>query len=165
MHDGAVYKAFNLVEVGTTKGYARCNSKYTEASQPKRLLVYPLRPDARARLSAPEEQPEWRSPGQAVRYDADELRSRRELFEEADDFRTGPALKHALAAVLSLIVLAKLHGCMADGRSRASPRLCRKRTCKPWAAATTGAPRSIARPPTRPSRTPHYSSPHACNQV
>lgn len=106
-----MYKAANFVELGTTKGYARCNGKYTDKpGQPKRLLVYPLRPDARARLSAPEDQPEWRSPGQAVPHDPDALRSLRELFEEADDFRTGPALKHPLAAVLSLIVLAKLHG-------------------------------------------------------
>lgn len=111
LHDGAVYKAANFVELGMTKGYARCNGKYTDKpGQPKRLLVYPLRPDARERLSAPEEQPEWRSPGQPVPHDADELRSLRELFEEMDDFRTGPALKHPLAAVLSLILLAKLHG-------------------------------------------------------
>ena len=111
LHDGAVYKAANFVELGTTKGYARCNGKYTDKpGQPKRLLVYPLRPDARARLSAPEEQPEWRSPGQAAPHDVDELRSLRELFKDMDDFRTGPALKHPLAAVLSLIVLAKLRG-------------------------------------------------------
>ena len=111
LHDGAVYKAANFVELGTTKGYARCNGKYTDKpGQPKRLLVYPLRRDARARLSAPEEQPEWRSPGQAAPHDVDELRSLRELFEDMDDFRTGPALKHPLAAVLSLIVLAKMRG-------------------------------------------------------
>ena len=67
LHDGAVYKAANFVELGKTKGYARCNGKYTDnPGQPKLLLVHPLRPDARTRLSAPEEQPEWRSPGQAV---------------------------------------------------------------------------------------------------
>ena len=111
LHDGAVYKAANFVELGTTKGYARCNGKYTDKpGQPKRLLVYPLRPDARARLSAPEEQPEWRSPAQHVPHDPARLRSLRELFAELDDFRTGPARKHPLAAVLCLIVLAKLSG-------------------------------------------------------
>ena len=43
-------------------------------------------------------------------HDPDALRSLRELFEEVDDFRTDPALKHPLAAVLSLIVLGKLRG-------------------------------------------------------
>ena len=52
-HDGAVYKAAYFEELGTTKGYARRNGKYTDRpGQPKRLLVYPLRPDARERLGA-----------------------------------------------------------------------------------------------------------------
>ena len=111
VHDGAVYKAANFVELGTTKGYARCNGKYTDKpGQPKRLLVYPLRRDARERLGAPEEHPEWRSPGQPEPHDAGRLRSLRELFDAVDDFRTGPALKHPLGAVLSLIVLAKMRG-------------------------------------------------------
>ena len=110
-HDGAVYKAANFAELGTTKGYARCNGKYTDRpGQPKRLLVYPLRPDARERLSAPAEQPEWRRPGQRPPRDPARLRSLRELFDELDDPRHGPALRHPLGAVLSLILLAKLSG-------------------------------------------------------
>ena len=110
-HDGAVYKAANFAELGTTKGYARCNGKYTDRpGQPKRLLVYPLRPDARERLSDPAEQPEWRRPGQRPPRDPARLRSLRELFDELDDPRHGPALRHPLGAVLSLILLAKLSG-------------------------------------------------------
>ena len=109
--DGAVYQAANFVALGSTKGYARCNGKYTDKpGQPKRLLVSPLRPDACARLSAPEEQPEWRSPGPPAPHDADRLRSLRELFDAVEDFRAGPALKHPLGAVLCLIVLAKMRG-------------------------------------------------------
>ena len=110
-HDGAVYKAANFQELGTTKGYARSNGKYTDhPSQPKRLLVYPLRHDARERLSAPAEQPEWHRPGQPAPRDPDSLRSLRALCDELDDPRQGPALRHPLGAVLSLILLAKLSG-------------------------------------------------------
>ena len=110
-HDGAVYTAANCEELGTTKGYARCNGKYTDRpGQPKRLLVYPLRPAARERLSDPAEQPEWRRPGQPPPRDPARLRSLRELFDELDDPRQGPALRHPLGAVLSLILLAKLSG-------------------------------------------------------
>ena len=111
LHDGAVYKAANFVELGATKGYARSNGKYSaKPGQPKHLLVYPLRPDARERLSDPAEQPEWRSPGQSVPHDAARLRSLRELFDAVDDPRRGPALRYPLGAVLSLILLAKLRG-------------------------------------------------------
>ena len=110
-HDGAVYRAANFHELGTTKGYARSNGKYTDRpGQPKRLLVYPLRHDALERLSDPAEQPEWRRPGQPAPRDPDSLRSLRELCDELDDPRQGPALRHPLGAVLSLILLAKLSG-------------------------------------------------------
>ena len=110
-HDGAVYRAANFHELGTTKGYARSNGKYTDRlGQPKRLLVYPLRHDARERLSDPAEQPEWRRPGQPAPRDPDSLRSLRALCDELDDPRRGPALRHPLGAVLSLILLAKLSG-------------------------------------------------------
>ena len=57
-------KEANFKELGTTRGYVRCNGKYTDRpGQPKRLLVYPLRHDARARLSDSAEQPEWRHRG------------------------------------------------------------------------------------------------------
>ena len=111
LHDGAVYKDANFVELGTTKGYARSNGKYSlKPGQPKRLLVYPLRPDARVRLSGPEDQPEWLSPGQSVPHDPARLRSLRELFNGLNDRRKGPALRYPLGAVLSLILLAKVRG-------------------------------------------------------
>ena len=109
-HDGAVYKSANFQELGTTKGYARCNGKYTDRpGQPKLLLVCPLRRDACERLSDPAEQPEWRRPSQLVPRDPDSLRSLRELFDAVADPRQGPALRHPLGSTLSLILLAKLN--------------------------------------------------------
>ena len=108
--DSAVYQAANFEELGTTKGYARCNGKYTDRpGQPKRLLVCPLRRDARERLSDPAEQPEWHRPNQPAPRDPDSLRSLRELFDAVADPRQGPALRHPLGSTLSLILLAKLN--------------------------------------------------------
>ena len=59
--EGTVSKAANWRELGRSRGYSRLNGQYTDTlGQPKTMLVYPLRPDARARLRAPTAPPEWR---------------------------------------------------------------------------------------------------------
>ncbi len=46
---GACYRAANWIDVGWTKGFARRpGGGYVYHGQPKRLLLYPLQPQARA---------------------------------------------------------------------------------------------------------------------
>ena len=57
---GTMYRAGNWIPVGRTRGFARSNGRYTEPhGRLKEMYLYPLRPDARARLRAPEPCPTW----------------------------------------------------------------------------------------------------------
>ena len=108
---GTVYKAANWLELGQSRGFSRLNGQYKETmGQPKTMLVYPLRPDARARLRSPETPPEWPRPPRLVPYDQADLQALLELLEEVPDPRHGPALRYPLSAVLALLALAKVSG-------------------------------------------------------
>ncbi|MBU2761393.1 DUF4338 domain-containing protein, partial [Acidithiobacillus sp. RW2] len=57
---GACYRAANWVDVGWTKGFARRpGGGYVHHGQPKRLLLFPLHPQARLWLAQPQPQLEW----------------------------------------------------------------------------------------------------------
>lgn len=76
-----------LAAVGLHTGYSRLNGQYADtAGQPKTMPVYPLRPDARARLRAPEAPPEW---PRLMPYGHAEWRSLLELLEEVPGRRQG----------------------------------------------------------------------------
>jgi hypothetical protein len=49
---GTCYKAANWIDIGLTKGFARSNKKYIEHGERKKVLVYPLHPNAREILSS-----------------------------------------------------------------------------------------------------------------
>ena len=108
---GTCYRAANWIKLGLTKGYARSNGKYTDKhGQKKVMLVYPLRSDARRRLAAAEEQPEWGCRPVDVRYGTEDLRSLRAQLEQVEDSRGRHGKRHALGVVLALLVLARLAG-------------------------------------------------------
>ena len=108
---GACYDASNWVRVGRTKGFARHNGGYTDLHDcPKEMFVRALRADARTRLAAPADRPEWACRATPVRYTHEELRSLRGLFAEVPDSRRGQGRKHRLATVLSVCALARLAG-------------------------------------------------------
>ena len=57
---GTMYRAGNWIFVGRTRGFARSNGRYTEPHGClKEMYLYPLRPDAQARLRAHEPCPSW----------------------------------------------------------------------------------------------------------
>ena len=108
---GGVYDASNWVRVGATLGYSRCTGGYTGArSGRKEMFVYPLNPDARARLRGAEERPEWSCVQHLPRCSDAELRSLHELFGEVPDPRRRRGLRHTLATILSLYLLGRLCG-------------------------------------------------------
>ncbi len=59
-HSNAVYRATNWITLGRTRGYRRHGNGYVAGSTPKQVLVLPLAPDVRARLTAPALAPECR---------------------------------------------------------------------------------------------------------
>ncbi len=108
---GSAYLAANWIAVGRSKGYARSNGQYTaKHGERRKMLLYPLRADARHRLADPQERAEWACPTAEVRYSGGELRSLLEQFESVDDSRSGHGKRHRLATVLALLVLARLAG-------------------------------------------------------
>ncbi|MDE0627034.1 MAG: hypothetical protein OXH99_11600 [Bryobacterales bacterium] len=93
--------------MGRSKGYARSNGKYTDKhGERKQMLVYPLRRGARERLADPADRPEWACQPAAVHYGEEDLRSLRQELEEVEDSRSRFGKRHALGAVLALLVLA-----------------------------------------------------------
>ena len=59
---GACYRAANWQVLGSTRGFARHNGRYTAHGQPKQVLVYPLHRRARDLLCAPQLPPAWSAP-------------------------------------------------------------------------------------------------------
>ena len=108
---GGVYDASNWIRVGRTLGYSRCTGGYTGARDvPKEMFVYPLNPDAQARLCGAEEHPQWSSAPYLPHCSDAELRSLHELFGEVPDPRHRRGLRHTLPTILSLYVLGRLCG-------------------------------------------------------
>ena len=111
LYRGTCYRAANWIAVGQSKGYARSNGRYTDKhGERKQMLVYPLRRGARERLADPADRPEWACQPVAVHYGEEDLRSLRQELEEVEDSRSRYGKRHALGAVLALLVLARLAG-------------------------------------------------------
>ncbi len=117
---GSMYRACGWQDLGNTKGFARCNGHYTDPhDKPKRILVHGLRRDARRLLARPEPLPADVMPPPDPALAPRDLASMRSLYEElasVDDFRRKQGMKHTVACVLTLIILAtfaNMKGCMA----------------------------------------------------
>ena len=119
-HGGTMYRASGWLELGGTRGYARSNGRYTEPhGRPKRMLVRPLRRDARRLLSreaplpaavAPPSGPELAERGPAA------MRSLYDELAAMPDHRRAQGRKHTVACVLAvhvLAVMANMRGCLA----------------------------------------------------
>ncbi len=60
---GTCYRAANRIQVGSTRGFGRTRGVaigYVEYHLPKRVVVYPLRNDARRHLAGEQFNPDWR---------------------------------------------------------------------------------------------------------
>ena len=111
-HAGTMYHAGGWQAVGNSAGYSRKGGEYTEAhDQIKRLLVRPLRRDARRILCQEGELPSvWQKKGRASGHSLPELRSLHEELCEMRDFRRAQGRKHSLACAFATIILAQLSG-------------------------------------------------------
>lgn len=112
---GTCYKASNWEAVGFSAGYSRHRADfYIPNQRPKRLWLYPLRPQAKKHLCAVEVPAEcaagWvAAPSGQLPVPAPEMDSLRELFARAPDPRDTNT-HYRIGPVLTIIALALLAG-------------------------------------------------------
>lgn len=133
---GTCYRAANWIEVGATCGFAKSNTTYTEHGQSKRILLYPLVPEAREILSRP--LPHARLPTMQIKsLDLTDAQARALLDRLATiaEVRSGLGQRHRQRSVLALAVCAFISGArgsnqMAKWVERANPSLLRRLRCR-----------------------------------
>lgn len=107
---GACYRAANWQVVGTTRGFARHDGRYTAHGEPKQALVYPLHPRARALLCAPVLPAPWSTPMQAVTLTTAQMQDLQQRLRALPDRRGRRGKRHLQATVLSIALAAVLAG-------------------------------------------------------
>ncbi len=116
---GTCYRAANWLRLGSTQGFARRGRSYQPHGHPKAVWVYPLRPDAIERLRAPQPPTPPSSPKETPLlppgFDPERLPlvgqdGLLDLLQTIPDVRSRRGLRHPLATVLALAVLAMLCG-------------------------------------------------------
>ena len=114
-HAGACYKASNWEPVGFSAGYRRQRADfYVPNERPKKLWLYPLTPDAKARLRAPQ-LPEALHPARlappsgTLPVKTEQMDSLLDVFRRAPDPRDKNT-RYRIGPVLTLIALALLAG-------------------------------------------------------
>ena len=118
---GTCYRAANWIEVGRTRGFGRTRSGplgYVRHGRPKRVFVYPLRPDARQQLAAAAPRPEWRPWMPKIKLTTEQLVSLWRFLERVTDQRGSRGLRYPLPTVLTIVLAAKMAG--ADTLTRIS---------------------------------------------
>jgi len=100
VHRGTLYAASGWLSLGLTTGYSRQGGRSTEAhDQCKRILVRPLRRDARRILNQCDElATKWCRKGQASGRSTPELKSRYEERSPMVDCRRAPGRKRSPCA-------------------------------------------------------------------
>lgn len=108
---GTIYRASNWILVGSTKGYRRVRTGYSERTQSiKWVFIQPLQRNARSLLSRPLLPDRYRTGKARMKLTADQMLSLYEFFKGIDDPRRAQGRKHHLANVLSLSAAAVLCG-------------------------------------------------------
>ncbi len=107
---GACYRAANWQALGSTRGFARHNGRYTAHGQPKQVLVYPLHRRARALLCAPELPPVWSTPMQRVSLSSAQMEDLHQRLRALPDCRRPRGQRHRLSTVLTIAIAAVLAG-------------------------------------------------------
>lgn len=114
-HAGTCYKASNWQPVGFSAGYRRQRADfYVPNQRPKKLWLYPLAPDAKALLRAPQLPEEFHAalraaPAGTLPVRVEQMDSLLDVFRRAPDPR-GANTRYRIGPVLTLIALALLAG-------------------------------------------------------
>ena len=119
-YPGAMYKAVNWEETGTSKGFARSNGRYTSRrGKPKRILMCQLRRDAKQLLVRDGAIPSDIMPAAGADRVARDLKTLRALYRDLvtlPENRRAQGKRHSLATVLAIHILAdraNMKGCTA----------------------------------------------------
>ena len=107
---GACYCAANWRALGSTRGFARHNGRYTAHGQPKEVLVYPLHRRARALLCAPQLPPAWSAPMQRVSLSSAQREDLHQRLRALPDCRHARGQRYRQATVLTIAIAAVLAG-------------------------------------------------------
>jgi hypothetical protein len=108
---GTIYRASNWALVGSTKGYQRTRSGYSEhTSSSKLIFMLPLQRNARALLCRPFLNERYQTGRARMKLTANQMLSLYEFFKGVDDQRRAQGKKYYLPTVLSLSVAAVLCG-------------------------------------------------------
>jgi hypothetical protein len=107
---GACYRAANWRALGSTRGFARHNGHYAPHGAPKEALVYPLHPQARALLCAPELPAPWSTAMQSVSLTTAQMEDLQGRLRALPDCRSPLGQRHRLATVLAIAIAAVLAG-------------------------------------------------------
>jgi hypothetical protein len=107
---GACYRAANWQALGSTRGFARHNGRYTVHGQPKQVLVYPLHRQARTLLCAPQLPPAWSTPMQRVSLSSAQMEDLHQRLRALPDCRCARGQRHRFATVLTIAIAAVLAG-------------------------------------------------------
>lgn len=114
-HAGTCYQASNWEPVGFSAGYSRHRADfYVPNERPKKLWLYPLAPDAKALLRAPQLPAEFRPaltapPAGSLPLKMAQMDSLLDVFRRAPDPRAKNT-RYRIGPVLTLIALALLAG-------------------------------------------------------
>ncbi|MDE0262713.1 MAG: ISAs1 family transposase [Bryobacterales bacterium] len=112
--DGTCYRAANWIEVGRTQGFGRVRGGaigYQPHGVPKRVLVYPLQPDAAAQLAAERAPAHWQAHRPVITLKPDQWRSLRAFLDQVSDGRSRRGLRYPLSTALTLLIAGRLAGC------------------------------------------------------
>jgi hypothetical protein len=108
---GTIYRAANWQEVGETRGYRRARTGYSAATgAAKRVFLRPLQDHARACLSRPVLDPQYRHGAPHIMLSADQMLSLPAFFADIPDPRRGQGRRHTLSSVLAIATAATLCG-------------------------------------------------------
>ena len=118
---GTCYRSAHWRHLGRTGGFARqpgATTRWRHHGHPKEVYVYELQADARACLSQPAGEPDWRGPPKQSPPPSCELRSLHNFLEDVPEFRSAHSKRYRLATVLAMAVSAR----MADYRGASCAR-------------------------------------------
>lgn len=133
---GTCYRAANWIEVGTTRGFAKSNATYVAHGESKRIWMFPLQRQARARLASPVPHPPL--PRLEVKTMVLSDADARDLFTrlaQIADPRAKRGMRHSQRSLLAILLCATISGAqgstaISEWVQRLSPAMLRRLRCR-----------------------------------